>query len=254
MKYNIAFIGHLIELKYRLFYITLSGILSFVVSYLYSLELFYFLARPLINLNIKEFEYSLIYTDITEAFFTYLNLSLYVAFLTMILISVQHITLFLMPGLFKNEILFLKKLKYLVYLICILTIIITYYFMLPFIWYFFLSNDTSTSVSSITIHFEGKINEYVFLVIRLFLSIIFIFTAPVILFLFLRTKIISLNTIIKQRPFAFIFIFILGALLSPPDIISQIFIAIPLCFSYEFIIFIFVMNFKKKIRVQKKCT
>ena len=74
---------------------------------------------------------------------------------------------------------------------------------------------------------------------------------PVILFLFFKTKIISLNTIIKQRPFAFIFIFILGALLSPPDIISQIFIAIPLCFSYEFIIFIFVMNFLKKIRVQK---
>ena len=243
MKYNIALISHLIELKYRLLYITLSGLLSFVVSYLYSLELFYFLARPLINLNIKEFEYSLIYTDITEAFFTYLNISLYLAFFTMILISVHHIILFLIPGLFKGEILFLKKLKYLVYLICILSIIVAYYFMLPFIWYFFLSNDTSTSVSSITIHFEGKINEYVFLVIRLFLSIIFVFTAPIILFLFLRTRVISLNTIIKQRPFAFIFIFVLGALLSPPDIISQVFIAVPLCFSYEFIIFIFIMNF-----------
>lgn len=243
MKYNIALIGHLIELKYRLLYIILSGLLSFVVSYFYSLELFYFLAQPLINLKIKEFEYSLIYTDITEAFFTYLNISLYLAFFTMILMSIHHIILFLIPGFFKDEILFFNKLKYLVYLICILTVMMTYYFMLPFIWYFFLSNDTSTSVSSITIHFEGKINEYVFLVIRLLLSMIFVFTAPIILFLFLRTKIISLNTIIKQRPFAFIFIFMLGALLSPPDIISQIFIATPLCFSYEFIIFIFIMNF-----------
>lgn len=242
MKYNIAFISHLIELKYRLIYVILSGLLSFIVSYTYSLELFYFLAQPLININIEDFEYSLIYTDITEAFLTYLNLSLYLSLCTMIIISIHHITLFLIPGLFNKEILFLKKLKYFTYIIYILAILTTYYVILPFIWYFFLSNDTSTSVSSINIHFEGKINEYIFLILKLLLSIIFIFTAPIFLFLLLKTKIISLNTIIKQRHLAFICIFILGAFLSPPDIISQIFISLPLCLSYELIIFLLLVK------------
>ena len=242
IKYNIAFINHLIELKYRLFYIVLAGFLSFLMSYFYSLELFYLMAKPLINLNIDNFKYSLIYTDITEAFFTYLNLSLYLALSTLILISIHHIILFLIPGLFRIEVLFLRKLKRSTYIACFLTILVTYSFILPFIWYFFISNDTSTQVSSIDIHFEGKINEYVFLVVRLFLSIMFIFIAPILLFIGLRTNLISLKTIINQRHFSFILIFILGAFLSPPDIISQIIIATPLCFSYEFIIFIIILE------------
>lgn len=244
-KYNLAFISHLIELKNRLFYIILAGLLSFLVSYLYSLELFYLIAKPLINLNIDNFKYSLIYTDITEAFFTYLNLSLYLGSFTLILISIHHIIAFLIPGLFEKEVLFLNKLKRSTYVACCLTIISTYYFILPFIWYFFISNDTSTQVSSIEIHFEGKINEYVLLVVRFFLSIMFIFVAPILLFIGLRTNLISLKTIINQRHFSFIFIFILGAFLSPPDIISQIIIAIPLCLSYEFIIFIIILEKNK---------
>jgi sec-independent protein translocase protein TatC len=242
-EYKIAFLNHLIELKYRVFYIVLSGFLSFLVAYVYSLELFYLIAKPLIYLNLKDFEYSLIYTDITEAFFTYLNLSLSLGFGILLLNTIHQFILFLIPGLFEREASFLKRIRLYTYFSCFLTIICTYSCILPFIWYFFISNDTSTTVSSINIHFEGKINEYVLLVIRLLVSLVLVFLFPIFLVLNLRIGILSLETIINQRHFGFILIFILGAFLSPPDVISQLFLALPLCISYELIILLLI--FKK---------
>ena len=92
-NYNISAINHAKEFKYRIMYVLLSGILTFSVAYIYSLELFYVFAKPLIHLNIEDFEYSLIYTDITEAFFTYLNISIYISILVSILAYILSCTL-----------------------------------------------------------------------------------------------------------------------------------------------------------------
>jgi sec-independent protein translocase protein TatC len=95
--YNISALTHIKELKYRISYILLSAVLNFIIAYSYSLELFYFFAKPLINLKIDHFEYSLIYTDITEAFFTYLNLSLYISFALSFLFFIHQLIYFLIP-------------------------------------------------------------------------------------------------------------------------------------------------------------
>jgi sec-independent protein translocase protein TatC len=86
------------------------------------------------------------------------------------------------------------------------------------------------------------LNEYVFLLLRVFFSILCVFMAPLLLFILTKLNIISLQFLIKQRKFSFIIIFLIGALLSPPDVISQILLAIPLCISYELIIFIVLLN------------
>ena len=110
-KYNISFVNHIIELKYRIIYTLLSGSFVFLISYLYSLELFYFVAKPLINLKVSNFEYSLIYTDITEAFFTYLYLSFYISFGIIVINLIHHLTKFVTPGLFYKEFVFLQTIK-----------------------------------------------------------------------------------------------------------------------------------------------
>lgn len=240
--YNISVLYHIREFKYRMVYVLISTFFTFIIAYNYSLELFYFLAKPLINLKVDNFEYSLIYTDITEAFFTYLNLSLYLSIATSFLFFIHQSTYFLIPALYKKEYSFIKKIIKIIYIFYLISIFITYFFILPLIWHFFISNDTSTTISSINIHFEGKINEYVIILLRVFFSILCIFFSPLILFLLVKSKIISLNILINQRKIAFIIIFILGAFLSPPDIISQILLAIPLCISYELIIFIIIAN------------
>ena len=237
-SYKISILTHIEEIKYRITYVFLSAIMTFVIAYSYSLELFYFFAKPLINLKIDHFEYSLIYTDITEAFFTYLNLSLYISFTFSFLFLIHQIVYFLIPGLYIREVIFINNVKRTVYFFCFLSTLITYFFMIPLIWHFFINNDTSNTISSMNIHFEGKLNEYVFVLIRVFFSILFIFISPILLFILVRLKVISLNILINQRKISFITIFFLSALLSPPDIISQILLAIPLCLSYELIIFI----------------
>lgn len=237
-SYKISILTHIEEIKYRITYVFLSAIMTFVIAYSYSLELFYFFAKPLINLKIDHFEYSLIYTDITEAFFTYLNLSLYISFTFSFLFLIHQIVYFLIPGLYIREVIFINNVKRTVYFFCFLSTLITYFLMIPLIWHFFISNDTSNTISSMNIHFEGKLNEYVFVLIRVFFSILFIFISPILLFILVRLKVISLNILINQRKISFITIFFLSALLSPPDIISQILLAIPLCLSYELIIFI----------------
>tara|TARA_R110001592_G_scaffold150202_3_gene375981 strand:+ start:8984 stop:9721 length:738 start_codon:yes stop_codon:yes gene_type:complete len=236
--YNISALAHIKELKYRLAYVFLSTILTFILAYYYSLELFYFFAKPLINLKIDNFEYSLIYTDITEAFFTYLNLSVYISVVFSFLFLIHQFVYFLIPGLYLKEALFLTKIKRSIYFFCLLSTLITYFFMIPFIWHFFISNDTSNTISSMNIHFEGKLNEYIFLLLRVFFSIFCVFISPLILLSLVKLNIISLNILINQRKIAFILIFFFGALLSPPDVISQILLAIPLCISYELIIFL----------------
>ena len=240
LNYNISAITHLRELKYRLIYVFISGVLTFIVTYTYSLELFYFFAKPLINLDVDSFEYSLIYTDITEAFFTYLNLSLYISVGFSFIFLMHQLTLFLIPGLFQKEARLVKRFCLTIYSLCIASTIITYFFIIPLIWHFFISNDTSSTISSMNIHFEGKLNEYVFILLRVFFSILCIFIAPLFLFILVQLRVVSLNILINQRKFAFIIIFFLGALISPPDIVSQILIAIPLCISYECIILIFI--------------
>lgn len=240
--YNISALYHLKELKYRIAYVIISVVFTFIIAYSYSLELFYFFAKPLINLKVEDFKYSLIYTDISEAFFTYINLSLYISFCCAFIFFIHQLNYFLIPGLYEKEYLFVNKIVKIIYFSCFISIFITYFFILPLIWTFFISNDTSNTISSMNIHFEGKLNEYVFLLLRVFFSILCVFMAPLLLFILTKLNIISLQFLIKQRKFSFIIIFLIGALLSPPDVISQILLAIPLCISYELIIFIVLLN------------
>jgi len=240
--YNISAVNHINELRYRLTYIVFSALLTFSVSYLFSLELFYVFAKPLLNLNIENFEYSLIYTDITEAFFTYLNISIYTAIFFSILLSIHHLTYFIIPGLFYNEMLLLKRVKRNIYIVCLFSILVTYFLVIPIMWHFFLSNDTSNTISSMNIHFEGKLNEYIFILLKIFFSIFCVCTIPLVLFVLVKLNFISINVLIKQRKFAFIGLFFIGALLSPPDVMSQILLAIPLCFSYELVILLIMFN------------
>lgn len=245
LNYNISIFNHLKELKCRITYLFLSTVLTFIVAYSYSLELFFFFVKPLINLRINDFEYSLIYTDITEAFFTYINLSLYISLTFTFLLWIHQSISFLIPGLYSKESLFLLKIKKVIYFSCFFSILLTYLLVIPMIWHFFLSNDTSNTISSINIQFEGKLNEYIFMLLKVFFSIFCIFLSPLILFILVKLNILSLNILINQRKTAFIMIFFFCALLSPPEVISQIFLAIPLCVNYELIIIITIYTYKK---------
>ena len=249
MKKDILLRNHFNEIKFRFFYLILSCFISLIFLYHFSFELIFIFVKPLLIINQEIDTTQLIYTNITEAFFSFFYLSLIIMIILNIPLLCYHFYFFIIPGLYKNE------QKQIIIFFFIYTLILfgsfyfIYFFLIPLIWTFFLDYEKSLNSDLFNLSFQGKINEYIELLIRLNITFLICFQLPIFLFLLIYLEIISIKMIIKNRRINIIIAFILGALFSPPDVISQILLAIPLCFFYEIIIFcgLFLSNRKNRL-------
>lgn len=219
---------HLIELKKRLFCYLGFYLISFVFCYLNTEQLLSFIIQPLIAISNN----NLIYTHLTEAFFINIKLSALSSFLICWPIAIWHIYKFAMPGLYKNEQLnlFLILISSSILFLC--GIILVYYFIMPKAWLFFLSFQNEKLI------LQAKINEYFSLTLSLMLAFGIAFQLPLILVILFKLKLIELSFLTNNRKYAILIIFIIAAILTPPDIISQIGLAIPMLLLYEIAIII----------------
>ncbi|MFN7038165.1 MAG: twin-arginine translocase subunit TatC [Alphaproteobacteria bacterium] len=234
---KLPLITHLTELKKRLIYSTIFLFISFIVSYFFSKEIYQILMRPLVDI-IGSTHKKMIYTNLTEAFFTYLKLAFFTSFFASLPFCASQIYIFLAPGLYKNE-----KKALIPYLIAApvlfaLGAFFVYYFIFPLAWKFFLSFETNANEGSIPIQLEAKISEYLSLVMHLIIAFGMAFQLPVILILLVQLKFIKVSALISGRRFAIVFIFIIAAIITPPDALSQISLAIPMILLYEIAIII----------------
>jgi sec-independent protein translocase protein TatC len=238
-------VDHLAELKKRLFYSLIALAVSFVFCYANAENIYSFLLRPLTKIYQGETR-KVIYTGLTEAFFTYLKLSLSAAFFISFPFIVSQIYIFLAPALYKHE----KKLllPYLIAtpLLFLSGAIIVYYFIFPVAWKFFLSFEQTGNSSSLPIQLEAKISEYLTLATHMILAFGIAFQLPIVLTLLVRIGLINVNSLVENRKWAIIVIFAVAAILTPPDAISQIGLAIPMLLLYEISIITC-----KKINTQK---
>jgi len=249
---------HLKEIQRRTCIILLSLILSIIISLLYSEELLFILTKPLLEIfldptinlldesssNTRRF----IFTDVTEVFITYLRMSVSIAFLIQIPLVLYHVWHFTLPGLYKKEQFFVSRL-FIGSVIClVLSIAFVYFILIPTAWSFFLTYENNSIDSPFQLQLEAKINEYVSLILTLFITVSFLFQLPLILITLLYLKAMDLKWLIKQRRFFCIASFILSALCSPPDIFSQLIMAIPLVVIYEVIIVsaLFYKSYKER--------
>ena len=249
MKKDILLRNHLNEIKFRSFYLILSCFISLTFLYHFSFELIFVFIEPLLIINQEVDTSQLIYTNITEAFFSFFYLSLISMILFNIPLLCYHLYFFILPGLYKNEqrqILIFFFVYTVIFFGCFYLI---YFFLIPLIWAFFLDYEKSLNSDLFNLSFQGKISEYIQLLIRLNITFLICFQLPIFLFLLIYLEIIAIKTLVNNRRVNIIIAFILGALFSPPDIISQILLAIPLCFFYEIIIFcgIFLSNRKNRL-------
>ena len=244
---NITLFNHMYELKYRFLYYILSNIITMIVCYEFSNELIYILVKPLLQNEVHKID-QLIYTNITEAFFTYINISIFFAIYLTIPILIYQLFFYVLPGLYNHEknkvILFIIVSK----LTLILSIFTIYNIVLPIIWSFFLEFDNTNANEVFQLSFEGKVNEYIYVIQNLFLSFTFCSQIPVLILLLLKLEVLNIHLLIKSRTIIVICCFILGALLSPPDVFSQTLLAIPLYIMFEMSIFvsIYLKNSLKK--------
>jgi|TARA_B100001093_G_scaffold518303_1_gene602673 sec-independent protein translocase protein TatC len=241
-----SFVGHLSELRSRLVKSFIFLILTFIVCYFFSQEIYSFLVQPYSDAVIENnLDRRLIFTALHEAFITYLKVAFFASFFLTSPIFLAQIWKFVAPGLYKNE----KKalLPYLVAtpILFILGGLLVYYLIMPLAIKFFLSFETSANANSIAIQLEAKVNEYLSLIMRLIFAFGISFQLPVILSLLARVGIVDANYLTTRRKYFVVIIFAFAAILTPPDPITQIGLALPLLLLYEISIFTVKMIEKK---------
>ena len=239
--------GHLIELRSRLIKSFVFLLTSFIICYVYSAQIYEFLVQPYSSAIIeKNLDRKLIFTALHEAFLTYLKVAFFAAFFITSPIFLTQLWKFVAPGLYKNE-----KHALLPYLIAtpilfILGGILVYYLIMPLAIKFFLSFESPANASSIAIQLEAKVNEYLSLIMRLIFAFGISFQLPVILSLLARIGVVDSIYLKKRRKYVVVIIFAVAAILTPPDPITQIGLALPLLFLYELSILTVKLIEKKK--------
>ena len=233
-----GFISHLVELRQRLINSFIFLFSFFVVCYFFSEEIYSFLVQPYAD-AVKDDNVNrrLIFTALQETFLTYLRVSFFAALFVSSPIILIQIWKFVAPGLYKNE-----KKAILPYLIAtpILFLfggMLVYYLIMPLAIKFFLSFEASSINSALPIQLEAKVNEYLSLVMKLIFAFGLSFQLPVILSLLARVGFVDSVFLKERRKYVVVIIFVAAAILTPPDPITQIGLAIPLLILYELSIF-----------------
>jgi len=241
---------HLLELRRRLMWSLLAVLLAFLVCFWF--------ARPIYNLLLWPYRLAvgsdvpieMIYTAPQEFFFTQVKLAIFGAiFIAFPVIASQIYMMFVAPGLYRGE-----RQAFLPYLIAtpilfLLGAALVYFVAMPLAMKFFLSMQ-QTGDTQVQIHLTAKVSEYLSLIMALILGFGICFQLPVLLTLLARAGLITAAGLKRYRRHAILGVFVVAAVLTPPDPISQISLAIPTILLYELSIFAVRLVEKKRAAAQ----
>ena len=223
-------LDHLIELRTRLLRCVLALALAFPLCFYFADDIFGFLVRPL-TAAFPAGEGKLIYTKLYEAFFVELKVSLFAAFLIAFPIIANQLWAFVAPGLYAKE-----KKAFLPFLIATPVLFtcgaaLAYFIVMPTAFRFFL--DFEGTRGGLKMEALPGTGDYLSLVMQFILAFGISFLLPVLLLLLNRAGIVSREQLIRARRYVIVGIVALAAVVTPPDVISQLMLAIPLLLLFE---------------------
>jgi len=230
---NNSFISHVIELRLRLIYSVIAFVAFSLLSYLFVDYIYAFLVKPLANVFEGQ-NRRLIYTGLADVFFSYIKLSIFTGACVSFPIVAMQIWKFVAPALYKNEKKFFLNILIASPILFLVGGAFVYYVVMPAAWQFFASFETFRLDNNILpIQLEAKVDDYLSLTMSLIFAFGLCFQMPVVLALLAKIGIVSSKSLVNKRRYAIVFIFAVAAVLTPPDILSQLLLGIPLILLYE---------------------
>jgi sec-independent protein translocase protein TatC len=234
--------NYFFELRNRVFYLSITYLLLILLSFYYKEALLYFLVKTSLFQNDNSFPY-FIYTNLTEVFNTYIKISFLVSSYIVLPFSLFHFISYISPALYLFESKILKLYLLGAFLFWVITNLTIYNLFIPLLWEFFLCFEMVSSQGPVGLQFEARLKEYIefLFVLYFFINIAVQFLYLVLTFT-LKYSESNLNFINKSRRYIYVFIFLFASFITPPDVLSQLLIAIPLIIIYEIIILFFLVK------------
>jgi len=222
---KIPFTGHLEELRKRLITCSIAIAIGFVISYGFKEKLFEILMDPLIS--VMQPGDKLIFTGLPEAFFTYLKVSFLAGLMLSAPIILYQFWICVVPGLYEKERRLMIPIVFLSTIFFLGGALFGYFIVFPFGFKFFLGFATEW------IRPLPSMREYLSLSSKLLLAFGLVFELPLVITFMAKLGMVSVDFLKKNRKYALLLFFVGAALLTPPDVITQIMMALPLMVLYE---------------------
>ncbi len=249
-KSSAPLMEHLIELRTRLMWSIGGFFVAFLVCFFFAKQLFNLLVIPFkwatdwAGLDPHKVE--LIYTAPQEFFFTQIKLAMFGGLVIAFPVIAAQIYKFVAPGLYKNE-----RAAFLPFLIAspvlfLLGASLVYFFFTPMVMWFFLAMQQAGTDDQVQISLLPKVSEYLSLIMTLIFSFGLVFQLPVVTTLMARVGMVSSQGLADKRKWAIVIAFVVAAVLTPPDPVSQIGLALPTILLYEISIWTARMIEKKR--------
>jgi len=233
-----GFISHITELRTRLIHSFIFLFVFFIFCYFFAEYLYGFLVEPYAQaVKNDSIERRLIFTALQETFLTYLRVAFFASFFVTSPFILIQIWKFIAPGLYDHEKIAIMPYLVITPILFFLGGALVYYLIMPLAIKFFLSFESAGLTTSLPIQLEAKVNEYLSLVMKLIFAFGLSFQLPVVLSLLARVGVVDSEFLKTRRKYVVVIIFTAAAILTPPDPITQIGLAIPLLILYELSIF-----------------